>query len=247
KALPLSLDKYYKTAPPEYLLKMFDMGEAMQGIAVNIRQGDMNRARESFKAFKEKYEASSGMVPEWRKYYDLKAIARLGSALEAGKTPEIFEAMGEVGSTCSGCHRNTMAMVWNRYNWKDFDKLKMASPNPGEAPLRWGEAKMKYLVVGFDGIGINIRNNNQAGAQQSFELFRKMFDNLNSTCSSCHAGERRYYVSGDIRAMITSMGEKINARDLKGAEELRHAIGMESCYGCHVLHMPAQYAKAEGK
>ena len=44
--------------------------------------------------------------------------------------------------------------------------------------------------------------------------------------------------------MIDTMGEKINSGNLSEAEGLRMGIGMESCYKCHVLHMPAQFARA---
>jgi len=74
-----------------------------------------------------------------------------------------------------------------------------------------------------------------------------MFDNMNSTCSTCHTSSRKYYVSEDIRAMIDTMGEKINSGNLAEAEGLRMGIGMESCYACHVLHMPAQFAKTRTK
>ena len=44
KGLPQSLDQYYQSAPPqppEYLLKMFELGETMVGISINIHQNDM--------------------------------------------------------------------------------------------------------------------------------------------------------------------------------------------------------------
>jgi hypothetical protein len=91
---------------------------------------------------------------------------------------------------------------------------------------------------------VNIKNNNQKGAQESFGLFKTMFDNLNTTCSSCHMSSPKYYVSSDIQAMIDTMGEKINSGNLTEAEGLRMGIGMESCYKCHVLHMPSQFARA---
>lgn len=100
------------------------------------------------------------------------------------------------------------------------------------------------MVIGFDGIGVNIKNGNQSGAKQSFVLFSAMFDSLNSTCTSCHPSSPRYYVSADVRTMINKMGKEINAGNLSEAEGIRQAIGMESCYRCHVLHMPAQFAKA---
>ncbi len=91
--------------------------------------------------------------------------------------------MGEVGATCVKCHTVNMLLVWNRYNWMDFRVLKMNTPD-GQLP--WAEAKMKYLVAGFDGIGVNIDDHNQSGAVKSFNLFKVMFDNMNATCSSCH-------------------------------------------------------------
>lgn len=137
-----------------------------------------------------------------------------------------------------------MPQIWNKFNWNDFSKLTMKTPNPEEPVLPFPAAKIKYLAAGFDGIGVNIKNNNQKGAKESFGLFKTMFDNMNSTCSSCHASAPKYYVSSDIRSMIDMMGEKINSGNLSEAEGLRMGIGMESCYRCHVLHMPSQFARA---
>ena len=106
---------------------------------------------------------------------------------------------------------------------------------------------MKYLVAGFDGIGINIKQGNQAGAQQSFELFTEMFNNTKQACGACHATERRYYVSDDIMGMINTLGQEIDAGNLTAAESIRQGIGAQSCYACHVLHMPAQFEKVAGQ
>ena len=157
--------------------------------------------------------------------------------------PAVFENIGKLGEGCAKCHTDKMPQVWNKYNWNDFGKLTLKTPNPAEPVLPFPAAKIKYLAAGFDGIGVNIKNNNQKGAQESFGLFKTMFDNMNSTCSSCHVSPRTYYVSADIQAMIKLMGEKINSGNRSEAEGLRMGIGMESCYKCHVLHMPAQFAK----
>ena len=42
----------------------------------------------------------------------------------------------------------------------------------------WKDAKMNYLLIGFDGIGVNIKEDGHDGAKQSFELFDSMFDNM---------------------------------------------------------------------
>ena len=137
-----------------------------------------------------------------------------------------------------------MPEVWNHYNWKNFNDVMIRTP---EGQLPWTAAKFKYLVIGFDGIGLNIEKRDQTGAQQSFALFKSMFSNMTVACSSCHATERSYYVSEDIQAMISDMGANIASGNLSRAEEIRQTIGMESCYKCHVLHTPAQLAKEGGK
>ena len=247
EGLPPSLGQYYESKPSVYLIKMFELGEAMMGIGVHIKQGDMENAKKSYNDFSKKYEESSNLVPEWKKYYDLKLAEKIGSSLDSGNVPAVFEDLEKMGASCGGCHMEKMTPVWARYNWNDFNKISMNTPEPTEPVLPYPAAKMKYLVPAFDGIGVNIKNDNQKAAQESFVLFRTMFDNLNSTCSTCHVSERKYYVSEDIRGMITAMGEKIDSGDLAGAEGLRKGIGMESCYACHVLHMPAQFAKASKK
>jgi cytochrome c556 len=243
EGLPSSIDQYYKSQPPVYLISMFELGAAMMGIGVNVQQGDMANAKKSYDDFSEKFKDSSEMVPEWKKYYDQETVQKIGASLDSGNVPAVFENIGKLGEACVKCHTEKMPHIWNKYNWNDFGKLTLNTPNPAEPVLPFPAAKIKYLAAGFDGIGVNIKNNNQKGAQESFGLFKTMFDNMNSTCSSCHVSPRTYYVSADIQAMINTMGEKINSGNLSEAEGLRMGIGMESCYKCHVLHMPAQFAK----
>jgi len=244
EGLPSSIDQYYKSQPPVYLISMFELGTAMMGIGVNVQQGDMANAKKSYDDFSKKFKDSSEMVPEWKKFYDQGAVEKIGASLDSGNVPAVFENIGKVGEACVQCHKEKMPPIWNKYNWNNFSKLTMNTPNPEEPILPFPTAKIKYLAFAFDGIGVNIKNNNQKGAQESFGLFKTMFDNLNSTCSSCHASSPKYYVSTDIQGMIDTMGEKINSGNLSEAEGLRMGIGMESCYKCHVLHMPSQYARA---
>lgn len=250
KGLPQSLDQYYQSAPPqppEYLLKMFELGETMVGISINIQQNDMVNAKRSYAAFYENYKNSAEMVPEWKCYYNKSAVEKMGVALNTGDIPGVFQSMDDVGAGCSNCHKVNMPDVWNKYNWKDFSKVMINTPNHEETQLPWAAAKMKYLVAGFDGIGVNIKQGDQAGARKSFELFTLMFNNTKQACKACHATERRYYVSDDIMGMINTMGKEIDAGNLTAAENIRQGIGAQSCYACHVLHMPAQFEKAAGQ
>ena len=241
KGLPPSLDQYYQTDPPVYLTEMYKLGESMLGITVNILQHDMANATNSFKAFSQNYEHCAKMVPEWRKYYDRKLVKKIGHGLYKGDIEGVFEVIGEVGETCSECHVDTMSAVWNHYNWKDFKTVSMETL---EGSLPWNVAKMKYLLTGFDGIGVNIQEKDEDGAKQSFDLFKMMFASMTKACDSCHTSEPRYYVSDDIQTLIGDMGLEIKDGNLKNADNIRREIG-KSCYRCHVLHMPAQYAKQD--
>lgn len=241
--IPESLDQYYTAYPPEYLLKMFELSESMVGITVNIQQGDMENAAESFKTFSEDYSDNAQMVPEWQDYYNQTAVEDLGAALDAEDIPGVYKAIEEVGGTCAVCHKDTMPPVWIKYSWQDFRTVDINTP---EGPLPWRQAKMMYVQAGFDGIGVNIKEGDQPGVNQSFALFESMFDNMAKACDVCHISEPRYYVSEDITGMIETMGQEINAGNLTSAEGIRQGIGAQSCHRCHVLHVPAQYAKEGG-
>ena len=78
EGLPSSLDQYYATYPPEYLIKMFELAESMVGITVNIQQGDMENAKRSFEVFSQDYKENAEMVPEWKKYYNQTAVEKIG-------------------------------------------------------------------------------------------------------------------------------------------------------------------------
>src|SRR3990170_4692521 len=112
EGLPPSLDQYYKSKPPVYLIKMFGLGEAMMGIGVNLQQGDMANAKKSYNEFLEKYKESSDLVPEWKKHYDLGLVEKIGTSLDSGTVQEVFETIDKVGKACISCHNQKMPPVW---------------------------------------------------------------------------------------------------------------------------------------
>ncbi len=246
QALPSSLDQYYTKYPSEYLIEMYKLRESMTGISVNIQQGDMDNAVRSFEAFSRIYNDNIKLVPEWEEYYNPAAVETIGTALESDDIPAVYEALGENGITCSKCHIDTMSDVYNKYYWDDFADVNITTP---EGPLSFQQAKMMYLLPGFDGIGINIKEADLTGAQQSYDQFKSMYTNMSYACSSCHVSEIKYYTDEDTWILIDEMGDKINASDpvsLIAAEEIRHQIG-EGCHKCHIIHIPPQYAKVKSK
>jgi hypothetical protein len=242
--LPKSLDRYYQTQPPLYLIKMYEMGTSLGGIKANIQQNDMENAKKSYESFKQNYAESSELVPQWRGYYIPKSVEDIGKALRKGDIDGVNENMKKVEATCTDCHKDTMTPVWNKYYWKNFRNIKINTP---EGPLPFAEGKFDYLDVGIAGMSANIMEGDKSGAQQSFNLFKSMFYNMKEVCVECHRTvSRKYYVDDEVLGLIDTLGEKINAGDLVGAGGIIPLIGEKSCHSCHILHMPAQYSK-DGK
>jgi cytochrome c556 len=238
QSLPQSIDKYYENEPV-YLYKMWDLGGTIMGIVANLQQKDINNTKNSFTAFSKLYTESAGLVPEWSRYYNIEAVDKLGNALNSGNPEEIFPALDEVGKTCGTCHREVKPMVWARYHWKDFRKVNMSTGNSQEPELPWAAAKMKYLAPAFDGTIVNIKEGQQNYAADSWNQFNTAFSNLEKACLNCHKEPPRYFVSQDVKSLISQAGQQITAGALNEAEETMKQIG-DSCYRCHIIHEPAQ-------
>lgn len=240
--IPGSFDKYYKTQPSEYLLKMNELSSSMENVVIDLQDGNLSSANQSFKIFSRNYKNSSKMVEDWERYYDTGEIDDLGKAINSGNISEAFEMMDNVRDACTDCHREIRYVVWAIYDWKDFGDVKMNTTDAKKSRVSWTTAKTKYLSPGFEGIGIGIRKGQKEQAMKSFELFKKMFLNMKDACSSCHSTERKYYVNEDVISMINNMENEISTGNLDKAEKIRLEIGNE-CHKCHVIHEPLQRIK----
>ncbi len=238
--LPGSLAQWYQGGPV-YLFKMFDLGGAMEGVIVNSLQGDMENASTQFEKFSNDYKESSNLVPEWRRYYDLQALKTLGDAVKSGNPGAVMQAMGQVGETCSNCHKDQKPYVWAKYNMKDFRTINISTP---AGPMSWPEAKMKFLVTGFDGTMINAEEKQQANTSESFALFRMMFYNMKDKCNECHDTPRNYFVNKDVTDIINQTEQDISAGNLDAVPGPMKQIGVE-CYKCHVVHESLQRLKEQ--
>lgn len=242
RPLPGSLDRWYEDQPI-YLFKMFDLGGSLMGVLVNTLQDDTANAKMAYRIFSGEYVNSSKMVPEWKGYYDIQAVNKIGDALETGDRNETLASLEVVFQKCGSCHKEVKTKVFAKYHWKDFNDVKMKTVNPEQPETSWPEAKAKYLVTGFDGTIVNAKENQQEAANKSFQQFRAMFNFMNDSCYSCHDTERKYYVSEDVVNLIDMAEEQIKSGDLENAAHTMEQIGMISCYNCHVTHEPFQRLK----
>lgn len=239
---PQSLDKYYEK-DPVYLFKMFELGGALMGVISNFQQNDTNNTKTSFDTFSKLYEENSNLVPEWKSYFNIDTVNKFGEALDSGDPGKVFPALDEIGKTCGSCHRTEKPAVWAKYHWKDFREVTMSTSNPQEPELPFAVAKMKYLTPAFDGTMTNLKEKQKKEASDSWNQFNSIFSNMEKACLQCHSEPPRYFVSQDIKSLISKAGQQITSGDLEGADKTMQQIGMESCYKCHVVHEPAQRLK----
>jgi hypothetical protein len=244
-SLPHSLDKLYKGSSPEtlsgsYIPEMFKLADPMIGITTDVQEGDMANATANFKQFKAQYQKLSTMVPEWRGYWDINLVNKLGKDLDNKNVPAVFQDVGNIGQGCSKCHADTQPQVWAKYYWRDFDTVNVSTP---EGNLTWTDAMTKYLDGAYSGIGSDIREGKQQNALNNSILFQSMMLNFKQACNDCHKTPRYYFVSDDVMDNVTQMKNDIQAGKLADAETIREQLGGDVCIGCHILHMPAQDMK----
>jgi cytochrome c556 len=242
-SLPDSLDIYFQKQKPEvpgneYLGEMFTEAGAFEGIVTNLKQGDMANATVSYNVFANEYKNTSMKIPEWKEYFDIKAVDKLGSDLNASNVSAAFKDIGTIGSSCGKCHADRQPQVWAKYYWRNFDTVNVSTSHGN---LSWAPA-MSALAEAFDGIGANAAKGNQTETNKSFNHFKALYKDVKTACKNCHDTPRYYYVSKDVFTKIKQMGQNITAGNLQAAQANQQELGIQ-CYKCHVLHMPAQDMK----
>ncbi|CAG0962057.1 hypothetical protein METP3_00891 [Methanosarcinales archaeon] len=239
KSLPESLDKFYTNSSPEipsseWVVQMFILAGAFDGMVANIQENDVNNANVSYEAFANEYKNISKKVPEWKGYFDIATVDKLGEDLKTNNPAETFKDIGTIAATCEKCMGDRRAQVWAKYYWRDFDTVEVNG-------MEWKDA-MITLAGSFGGIGANAAEGQQNETNNSFNQFNALYKDFKDACSNCHDTPRYYYVSDDVFTRIDQMGNDIITGDLQGAQAVQQELGIQ-CYRCHVLHMPAEDMK----
>ena len=243
--LPASLDKLFppQAEQPVFLFKMLGMATPLTGIVVDLFENDLENARANYEKFKMNYLELSKLVPEWEKYYPLEPVNRLGSALTIGDPAQVMPAFEQVGKVCSNCHNNTMPRVQYKYHWGDFQGITIEDPLTGQEVSF--QQFMQFLDVSFTGISVNMEQGQIDNARKQLQGFRARFEAMEEICMNCHDTERFYYVDETVEAMIDKLEEALNASpvDPKKVGMISQGIGMENCFKCHLVHVPAAVAQ----
>lgn len=137
-----------------------------------------------------------------------------------------------------------MPMAQQKYHWGDFSTIKVKDPLSNEE-VSFTRLK-QYLDTNFAGIGLNIERGQREKAQKQTESFNTRLQALKTTCGRCHAGEIKYYVDESVQGLIEKLGQALDtpSTDPRTALELIQRIGRESCFKCHLVHVPAALGKS---
>lgn len=266
-SLPKSLDEQYKGSVPgtmssPYLFEMLKMAGFFEGITVNIQEGDIANAKNSFKQFSDEYNKMSKLVPEWKRYFSHRLVTKLGEDLNMGNIAVdntgnmavdnignvavgniavdiVMQDIGNIGVSCDRCHEKVMPQVQAKYYWKDFNTVNVNTPMGNMA---WTDA-MQVTATGFDGISVNLQEDKRTDAYNSWQLYKTMLGNLKDACNNCHNTPRYYFVSDDVMSKVDQMGADIAGNVAVDAIVLEQQQLGEDCYKCHVIHQPAQIMK----
>lgn len=247
---PGSLDVLYppKTEEPVYLFKMFELGTFFSGIVGDLFENDLQNAKGNFERFKTKYIEVSKLIPEWEKEYPMDSLDELKISLESRAREKVMPAIEKVGQTCHQCHVSNMAKVQQKYHWGNFEEIKIKDPLTNE---ELGFTQLKQgLNVNFVGIGLNVEQGQKENAKKQLQAFNARFKTLKSTCQSCHKKEvMKHYVDQRVFSIIDEMELELtrSAHDPKVVASLSQKIGMESCFKCHLVHIPSAFAKLQWK
>ncbi|GAB4512784.1 MAG: hypothetical protein Kow0047_24250 [Anaerolineae bacterium] len=244
---PESLDALF---PPEapgpiWLFEMFALSGALEGILVDLEQGDMEGVQANFEAFKAQYTKVSQLVPEWQSRFPVEPVDALGEALASGDPTQVGPALGQIGQVCGSCHLFNQVKVQQKYHWPDFGEIRVTDPVTDEE-VAWVDF-MRRMALSYVGITNDLGQGQLDNARQNFEDFRARFAAMEPEgCSQCHLTPRTYFVDQSLQDMVQQVGAALEAEtpDAETIGQLLGGIGNESCLKCHLVHFPAARAKA---
>ncbi len=246
--LPKSLDNLFppKADRPIWLLGMMAQGTFFTSIATDLSENDLENAKEDFKKFKAQYESNSKLVPEWEGYFLMYPLDSLESALKTGDQNKIMAAYGNMGQVCENCHDVNMPKVQMKYHWKTLDGKKFTEIGVPLANENVSFARLMQLIdANFVGIGADLGQNQIENAKLRFKDFNATFQVMKVTCGNCHATKRKYYIDEDVQTKVDDLGQALTESpiDPDKVGMLSQEIGEESCFKCHLVHVPAALAQ----
>ncbi len=245
QSLPASLDDLYppKAQRATYLMAMHELNMPLSGFVCDLFENDINNAYLNLERFKAQYQRVAGLVPEWVDEYPEAPLDELATALESGHQGTVMDALDQIDMVCHGCHIRYMPAVHFKYHWDDFHSISATDPLTSE-PVSFKRFK-QMINTDLTGIGNDLEQGQVESARKHGQDLALRFEAMKDICVMCHDSERKYYVSDDIRGIVDTLRTVLNEVPVNRARigELVQGIGTESCFKCHLVHVPAAYSK----
>jgi len=245
--IPASLDTFFppQADQPVYLFRMLGMNRSFTGVVVDLFENDIENARANFEAFKTQYLEISKLVPEWESYFPVEPLNELGKELKAGDQGLVLAAFQQVGEVCSNCHITNIPKVQHKYFWGDFQSIRITDPLTNREVNN--QQLMQFIDASFTGIEVDVQQGQIENAKRQFQGFRTRFQAMEETCMNCHDTGRHYYIDENVKSMIDKLGQALSSSpvDPNTVSKLSQGIGMESCFKCHLVHVPAAAAQRQ--
>lgn len=242
---PGSLDALFPPVAEEpiYLFRMIGLATPFEGIIVDLLENDLENARVNFEKFNTQYEEVSKLVSQWEKYFPKSPVEELGTALETGDQGKVMTAYEKVRKICHNCHIANMVGVQQRYHWGDFQAIQVTDTLTNEEVDF--PRLMQSLSQNLSGISVNLEQGQKENALKEFQSFNAGFQLLKKTCSHCHEAKSKYYVDDAMQGLIDWFEQALRGSSYnpKVARSLSRRIQLESCFSCHMVHIPAAYSK----
>src|SRR3990172_3267936 len=234
-----------KPAPPVYQLRMMGMSMPFTGIISDLFEQDFENVMANFQAFKTEYIEVSKLVPEFASSFPIAPVDELEKALKNNNQGEIMAAYEGVGQVCRDCHVQNMVKVQQKYHWGDFQSITVNDPLTNEA-VNWLQL-MQYIDANMVGAFVDLQQGQIDNAKKQWYGFNTRYQTLKTTCGFCHDSERKYYVDSSSQALIDELSRMLNQQAVDPAklEQVGMKIGNEICGKCHLVHVPAAYAKRQ--
>lgn len=145
------------------------------------------------------------------------ALQSLAAALAIGDVGRSREALLGLRGICAGCHGPNMTRVQQVFHWGDFRRIQATDPVAGKA-VPFSALKWS-MQDSFVGLMTDARQQQRDRAQQHLRDFAARFD-----------------------ALLEDQ-----PIDAERVDALAREIDAQSCFKCHLVHLPAAKARAANR
>lgn len=245
QSLPASLDNLFPPKADSYVFldAMHTMAGYVSGMMCDLFENDPGNAQANYQKFKDQYNKIPTLVPEWKDYFVQDPVVDLGNALKTGDPGQVMAAMNVVDAVCQSCHLINMPKVHFKYHWDDFNKIEMTDPLTGQ-DMPFSQYK-QMLETSMMGVMNDLQQDQLDNARTQAAGFAARFASLSNACIMCHDTERKYFVSADVKQLVDAIPTALadDNVDMNKVGGLIQKISQESCFKCHLVHVPAAYSK----